>query len=102
MRLTQIQPAQQPIKCRSTDLHHLLLRIWPTKNILFQSFHPDAKTVVRPVQDFDDIPLAVAESEQVAGKKIEVELIRYQQAKSIDRLAHVGAANGDIYLRLGG
>lgn len=102
MRLAQIQPAQQPAECRSTDLHHLLLRFGPAENILFQSLHPNAKTVVGPVQDLDDIPLAVAESEQAAGKEIEVELIRNQQAQAIDRLTHVGAANGDIYLHLGG
>jgi len=64
--------------------------------------HPDAKTIVGPVQDLDDIPLTVAESEQAAGKKVEVELIRNQQAQAIDRFTHIGAAKGDVYLHLGG
>lgn len=102
MRLAKIQPAQQPAECRSTDLHHLLLRFGPAEKILFQSLHPDAKTVIGPVQDLDDIPLAIAESEQAAGKKVEVELIRNQQAQAIDRLTHIGAAKGDVYPHLGG
>jgi len=67
----------------------------PPEPVLFQPLMPEAKSVAVPVEDFDDIPPAVAESKQMTGQGIKIKLVGNQHGQTVDRLAHIGCAGGD-------
>ncbi len=49
-----------------------------------------------PKENLDNIVTSIAEGKEVSGKNIYLEIIGNQLAKTIDRLAHIGGADGDI------
>ena len=57
---------------------------------------PHTKSVFIPVQDLDDVLAPVAKHKQVTGKRIEIHGLLNQYGQTVDRLAHVGAAQGQI------
>jgi hypothetical protein len=53
-----------------------------------------------PIQYFDLITLAIAESKQRGGKRVEIKGLLNDQNQSIDLLAHIDRFSGEIDLGL--
>jgi hypothetical protein len=61
---------------------------------------PQAEAVAVPIQDFNNIPLPVAETKQVPRQGVAPQFLGNHNGKAIDRLAHIGCAGGDVNLVL--
>ena len=94
----KIQPGKQPAQLLDVDGNNVLGCRGPFETMLFKSLVPQAKTIVVPVQDFDDGALPVAKHKQVAGKRIKIHGLFDQDAKTVDGLAHIGAAHGQVHV----
>lgn len=56
----------------------------------------EPESVMIPLKDFQFIPLPVAEGKEAAGKGIEIEAFPDQHRQSVDGLAEVSGARGEI------
>ena len=62
--LVKVQPIQQPGQFTALYVNDVGLIFRPMKPILFQSFMPEAEAVAVPIQNFDNVPLSVAETKK--------------------------------------
>ena len=95
VRLLYIKALQEPAKGAQIHFRNLLVRLRPTKHILFQTFHPDAEAIFLPVKDFDKITLSIAKRKEAAGEQIEFKLLFDKQTKAVDGFTHVRGAEGE-------
>ena len=92
----KIQPGEQPAQLLDADGNNILGCCGPFETMLFKPLGPQAKTIVVPVQDFDDRALPIAKNKQVARKGIKIHGLLDQDGKTVDGLAHIGTAHGQI------
>ena len=96
MCLAQIQPLQQPAKSNLAHLQNFLLRLRPPECFFLQSLHPDAKSVFRPIKNFNNILPAVTENKKTTRKKIQLKLFLDEERQTVYRFTHIGYADGDV------
>jgi hypothetical protein len=65
--------------------------------ILFKPFMPYTKSILIPEENFDNISASIAECIEIAGEDIRIKTLCNQLTQSVDRLAHIGTADGNIY-----
>lgn len=94
----EVQTIQQPGKFTALDVNDIGLIFRPMKSILFQSFMPQTETVAVPIQDFNDVPLPVAETKQVPRQWIKRKLFGNHNRKTVDRFSHISCAGSDVNL----
>jgi hypothetical protein len=93
--LLYVKALQEPDKGTQIHFSNLLIRLGPTKHILFQTFHPDAEAILLPIKDLDKITLSIAKRKKAAGEQIKVKLFFNKQGKAVDGFAHVRGAKGE-------
>ncbi len=64
--------------------------------ILFKPFMPYTKTILIPEENLDNISASIAECIEIAGEDIRIKILCNQLTQSVDRLAHIGTADGNI------
>ena len=65
-RLVKGESIQQPTEFITVYIKYIILSSRPLEVIFFQTFMPEAEPVTIPVENFDNVALAVTEREQVA------------------------------------
>ena len=98
MCLAQIQALQQPAESCLAHLQHLLFRLRPSECFFFQSLHPEAKSVICPIEDFNNILPTVTESVEATGKEVKFKLFLNQKRQAVYRFTHISYADGDVDL----
>ena len=70
----QIKPIKQPVQLFAIE-HHCVSRDigWPLESLFLQTFVPQTKPVLLPVQDLDLLSPAVDENEQSFLKRVELQ-----------------------------
>ena len=97
MSTCKIKTGKQPAQLLAVDGQHLLGQLGPLEAMLFQPLVPQTKSVLVPVQDFDDILAPVAKHKQITAKRIKAHGLLDQHRQPVDRLAQVGAAKGQVH-----
>jgi len=88
-----VNSLQKPVQLAALQAEYLLLTLGPDKPMALQPLLPEAKTVTVPIEDLDHAPAAVAERKQMSGERIQRHVHLYQEAKTVDRLSHIGGAH---------
>jgi len=91
-----IKARQHPAQLLLSDGNDLLRRPWPLELMLFQPFMPQTKPIMVPVQNFDDRSGSVTKDKQITRKGIKIHGLFNHNGKSVDGLAHIGAADCQI------
>jgi len=94
--LTQIQALQQPAESYLAHLQHLLFRLRPSECFFFQPLHPDAESVFRPIENFNNILPAVTKSKEATGEEVKLKLFLNEERQTVYRFTHISYANSDV------
>ena len=92
MRIGNVQTRQQPLQLALVNGNNFINRLRPFEPILFQTLLPEAKTIAIPIQDLDDAAESIAENEQVAGERVQVQGLLHQDGQAVDGFTHIRAA----------
>lgn len=99
LALLQGQAVEQPAQLTPGNLARdgaVIQR--PTKAATLQATVIEPEAVVLPVQDLQLISFPIAEDEQGWRKGVQVEPLFNQNSKTVDGLAHVRSATGQVDL----
>lgn len=80
----EVQTVQQPGQFTALYVNDFGPIFRPLKPILFQSLVPQAEAVSVPIQNFNNVPLPVAETKQVPRQWIELQLLGNHDGQTID------------------
>jgi hypothetical protein len=98
MSRSNIEAGQQPAQLVAVDGKGILAGLGPSKTLLFQTFLPEGKSILVPIQDLDDGTLTIAKSKQITGKGAATQALLYDNLQSVNRFSHVRGADSQIYL----
>ncbi len=87
--LMHFQAFQKPAQLSVVNLKNICSIFWPSEELFFQSFVPQAKSVSIPVQNFYHILALVAEYKQVPGKWIHFQMFSHHNRQAVNGLAHI-------------
>jgi hypothetical protein len=94
--LVHIKAVNQPQQLPVFDRFDIFFAGRPLEPLFFKPLVPETKTVPVPIQNLDDISLAVAKTKQLAGKRVQFHVFLNQNGQPIDGFTHIRTADGKI------
>ena len=96
VRLTYIQALKQPAESCLAHLNYFFFRLRPPESFFFQPLHPDAESVLRPIENFNHILPTVTESKHATREEVQLKFFLNQKRQTVYRFTHIRYAYSDV------